>query len=288
MSTQKPEPLDADTVRELLYPEAGGGDPAECEERRHPWLTPEQQAPTDRPLLRLWDKNSGSQPDEKGRMLARAPRQRLCTRKSRRTSLGYHIDHGNWDVETPYISFSSSPEAIKKLAWHRDTYGVNRGPHELIAINPGVRRAKGLPLLDVGAEMEHYGIEDPYDDSDYYENHYACLWEVTPEEIVRKWEWDELMKSNEKDWYEEIVLPAFQQHDDDFPLNHYASIFLNRLNEAAGLPFGPDESAYYSDAASSSDGYVSLPHGGYETSGWGEPTQPTALLELLRELGGTS
>ncbi|OAQ88855.1 hypothetical protein VFPFJ_07320 [Purpureocillium lilacinum] len=209
------EPLDADTVHELLQPETDGGDPADWEEDVRSWLTPDQQPPTDLPLLRLWDEKSGSQPDESGRMLARAPRQRLCTLESRRESLEIHVDNGRW-VVTPYISFSSLPEAIEDLAQVRDDPKKKRGPHKLIAINPGVREAKGLPVLDVGAEMEHYGIEDPYDDSDYYENHYACLWEVTPEEIVGQWTWKKLMKNNKEDWYKEIVLPAFQQHNNAF------------------------------------------------------------------------
>ena len=225
-----PEPLDADTVQELLQPETDGSDPADWEEDVRSWLTPDQQPPTDLPLLRLWDEKSGSQPDESGRMLARAPRQRLCTLESRRESLEIHVDNGKW-VDTPYISFSSSPEAIEDLAAYRKT--KKRGRQWLTAINPGVHEAKGLPVLDILAEMEHYGIEDPYGDSNYYENHYICLWEVTPEGIVRKWEWDELMKDNEKDWYEQIVVPAFQQHDDAFPYHLYPSFFLN---EAASLP----------------------------------------------------
>ncbi|GJN84547.1 hypothetical protein PLIIFM63780_008104 [Purpureocillium lilacinum] len=208
------EPLDALTVRKRLYPEAGqtgGDDQAECEERRHPWL--KQQAPTDKPLLRLWDWASGSQPDESG-MRAYASRKRLDTAGTREKTLAQHIYYGNKEP-TPYISFTSLPKAIEKLARRRDT-NKNRGPHRLVAINPGVRRAKGLPVLDVGAEMEHYGIEDPYCDSDYYENHYACLWEVTPEEIVGQWTWKKLMKNNKEDWYKEIVLPAFQQHNNAF------------------------------------------------------------------------
>ncbi len=228
------EPLDADTVHELLQPETDGGDPADWEEDVRSWLTPDQQPPTDLPLLRLWDEKSGSQPDESGRMLARASRQRLCTLESRRESLEIHVDNAKW-VDTPYISFTSLPQAIKELAEDRDTNGINRGPHTLVAINPGVREAKRLPVLDVGAEMEHYGIENPYGHSndDFYENHYVCLWEVTPEEIVGKWKWDELMKNNEKDWYDKIVLPAFQQHDDAFPYHLYPSFFLN---EAASFP----------------------------------------------------
>lgn len=72
---------------------------------------------------------------------------------------------------------------------------------------------EGLPVLDVAAEMEHYGIPDPYPRASkfftdrYHFDHFVCLWEVTGSEVVGSWNWEGLAKT--KDWYEEIVMPAF-------------------------------------------------------------------------------
>jgi hypothetical protein len=59
--------------------------------------------------------------------------------------------------------------------------------------------------------MAHYGIEDPYDKSNlYYDDHYVCVWEVTREEVVGQWEWEDLAVN--ANWYEDIVMPAYRQH----------------------------------------------------------------------------
>ena len=49
----------------------------------------------------------------------------------------------------------------------------NRGNQTLTAIDPNTRLRKGLPILDVAAEMDHYNIQDPYRKSNkYYNGHY--------------------------------------------------------------------------------------------------------------------
>jgi hypothetical protein len=81
----------------------------------------------------------------------------------------------------------------------------------LTVINPKVRVANRLPILDMAAEMSHYGVPNPYGRTMYYRNHYLCLWEVTEPEVIGSWAWDDLAK--EANWYEEIILPAFKEHD---------------------------------------------------------------------------
>ena len=158
------------------------------------------------PLLRIWDHYSGSQPDDYGRMNSRAPDERLDTDHLRRNTLTTHINHKVW-TPTPYISFTSSREAIEGLAeWRK----VKRGPQTLTVINPSIRLRKGLPILDLAAEMMYYNVSNPYGQQDKYcVDHYICLWQVTKEEIIGHWNWNELVESG--DWYQKTVIPAFQR-----------------------------------------------------------------------------
>lgn len=87
-------------------------------------------------------------------MMSRAPHQRLDTEKSRKTPLAIHIYHKVWEP-TPYISFRTSPSAIQDLA---DWRTQRRGAQTLAIINPDARIAAGLPILDTGAEIDHYRI----------------------------------------------------------------------------------------------------------------------------------
>jgi hypothetical protein len=161
-----------------------------------------------RPLLRIWDCCSGSQPDKDGRMLSRRLRSPLDTREARKISLTKHLDHLTWEP-TPYISFTTSATGLTDLACMR-TRNNNRGPQTLTVIDPDIRIRRGLPVLDIAAEMVYYSIPDPYcQGNQYHDNHYICLWEVTPEEVVGHWEWDELVDID--DWYEEVVVPAFEK-----------------------------------------------------------------------------
>lgn len=178
------------------------------EEDWHPWSTTESQT-LDLPLMRVWDSCSGSEPDENSRMLSRAPNKALNTAKSRKESLAIHLDHGEWTIPTPYISFTSSADALQELARKRDIKG-NRGRQILTVIDPSTRISNCLPTLDVAAEMEHYSIPDPYCQGNrYYIHHYVCLWEVTPDEVVGHWCWYEL--SDLVNWYNEVIMPEFNR-----------------------------------------------------------------------------
>lgn len=198
--------LNRDTALSLLRPPPGCIFAAE--DLQHSWNS-NQFPPFDTPFLRIWDRYSGSQPDDENRMMSRAPHQRLDTLNTRKNSLATHIDHGLWEP-TPYISFTTSPEAVQELAdWRLNRRG--RGPQTLTVLDPNTRIADGLPILDVRAEMDHYGVKDLYGKSNrYYTDHYLCLWEVTGHEIIGHCEWTDLV-ANEQ-WYHEIILPAFRAH----------------------------------------------------------------------------
>ena len=158
------------------------------------------------PLLRIWDRYSGSQPDDYGRMRSRASDERLDTDDLRRNTLTTHINHKVWRP-TPCISFTSSGEAIEGLAGWRK---AKRGAQTLTAINPSIRLRKGLPVLDLAAEMVYYNVSNRYGEQDKYcVDHYICLWQVTKEEIIDHWDWDELVELG--NWYQETVIPAFQR-----------------------------------------------------------------------------
>ena len=160
------------------------------------------------PFLRVWDRFSGSQPDDNGCMESRSSRQRLDTRTSRKKSLAIHADYEIWKP-TPYISFTTSAARIRRLVALRIE---RRGPQTLSVINPNARIANQLPILDMRAEMNYYGIVDPYPRSfQYYTDEYLCLWEVTPQEIVGQWQWADLVRNDQ--WYNEIILPAFKEHN---------------------------------------------------------------------------
>jgi hypothetical protein len=216
--------LNRDTVLRLLRQP---GNPFVVEDLERSW-SDNRFPPFEMPFLRIWDCCSGSQPDSEDRMKSRASRQRLDTRESRKNSLATHINHKIWEP-TPYISFTTSPTAIHKLA---DWRANRRGPQTLTVVDPNTRIANGLPILDVCAEMDHYGINDPYEESNqYYIDHYLCLWEVTRREIIGHWEWTDLV-ANEQ-WYHEIILPAFKEHTISRPLEEETlglSAAINKLS----------------------------------------------------------
>ena len=195
------------------------------EELQHSWSV-DGLPPFDAPFLRIWDNKSGSQPDNEGRMRSRAPRQRLDTRESRKNSLTVHINHAIWKP-TPYISFTTSPAAIQKMVPGRAN---RRGPQTLTVVDPNTRIADRLPILDVGAEMDHYKVSDPYGKSNqYYINHYVCLWEVPKQEIIGHWEWNDLVLNG--NWYNDIILPAFRKNATSRPLEEETSGLLVSMNQ---------------------------------------------------------
>ena len=216
--------LKRDTVSSLLNPVSTTV--FKSEEDQHPWRTHYFQT-FDKPLLRLWDHCSGSQPDEDGCMRSRAERERLDTFDSRKDSLTIHMDHKVW-IPTPYISFTTSPSKIENLINVR-ARRRSRGPHTLIVVDPNTRVRNGLPVLHVADEMEHYGVPDPYGNSnEYYKDHYICLWEVTKTEVVGHWQWDDLAKH--ENWYQEIVMPAFKRVDRKAMVEDNLSNLFSRLS----------------------------------------------------------
>ena len=134
---------------------------------------------------------------------------RLDNKEIRIMTLKTHVDHGNWK-DTPYISFSNCPRTIEELANYRSTRR-GRGPQHIVVIDPRTRIELGLPVLHCSAEMDHYEVKAPYG-RDYWQNHYLCLWEVTPAEVVGIWEWDDLRRS--RNWYDEVIMPAVSRHRD--------------------------------------------------------------------------
>ncbi|CRG89886.1 hypothetical protein PISL3812_06925 [Talaromyces islandicus] len=124
-----------------------------------------------------------------------------------------------WDfwTPTPFISFTISNTAVQELA-NRRAENEYRGAQTVTAINPNIRIAKGLPVLDMKAEMEYYEVSDLYRKSSlYYKDHYLCLWEVTGDEIIGYWEWDDLATYD--NWYEDVILPAFIDYNARAPFS---------------------------------------------------------------------
>lgn len=179
------------------------------EEYRRPWSECHISF-HDQPLLRIWDRCSGSQPGRSNRLLSRAPRQPLRTRETRKESLNIHANHAKWEP-TPFISFTTEKAALQDLADMR--VEKKRGRQTLTVVNPNVRVANRMPILDMAAEMAYYGVQNPYGRSSYYRNHYLCLWEVTEEEVVGNWAWDDLKEIT--NWYDEIILQEFMKHDQE-------------------------------------------------------------------------
>ncbi|GAW18085.1 hypothetical protein ANO14919_075560 [Xylariales sp. No.14919] len=173
------------------------------EEERHPWHVPSFQ-PLNRPLLRVWDRYTGSNPED-GCMMARSPEKRLCDEESRRTSLQTHSDYRKWNP-TPYISFEDSQSRVESLVQRR----LARGAQMITAIDPNTRLRNGLPFLRAITEMKYYNIPDPYGKNyEYYQHEYLCLWQVTAAEFVGEWQWTDLM--DDRNWYHNIILPAYEK-----------------------------------------------------------------------------
>ena len=131
---------------------------------------------------------------------------RLDNKESRRSSLLIHVDYRIWEP-TPYISFTTSASRVEDLVARR----INKRRDQMITvIDPNIRVQNGLPILYAKAEMDHYEIEDPYErNGQYYHDECLCLWQVTAAEIVGYWAWNDL--ENDKDWHQNIILPAFQR-----------------------------------------------------------------------------
>lgn len=198
------KPLTRAIVQSLL------NSPFQTEDDVHSW-TLKISADLSQPLLRTWDSRSGSQPDAMGRMFSRSPRERLDTAKARKNFLAIHADHKIWHA-TPFISFTQSSNELQENAERRIQ---RRGSQTITALNPNVRAKNNLPILNMDKEMRFYGVPDPYGKSnEYYKNHHVCLWEVTEEEVVGHWAWEDLLEVDH--WYEKVILPAFKRHNDNY------------------------------------------------------------------------
>jgi hypothetical protein len=199
------------------------------EEDHHPWHARTSQT-LGKPLLRISDHYSGSQLCD-GCLESRAPHERLDTYVSRKNSLTIHINHKDWRP-TPYISFTTLPVAVQEIAEMRRR---RRGPQTLMVVDPDARVGRGLPILDVAAEMRHYEIEDPYGKgSQYYKHHYVCPWQVSREEVMGEWQWDDLV--TQKKWYQDIIMPTFRQHRGETVRNPSVKELFDLSSLASALP----------------------------------------------------
>lgn len=187
-----------------------------------------------RPFLRVWDENSGSHPDLSKRILARLPREQLGSRQSREKALTTHADYQRWEP-TPFISFTPSISALQEFLSRRKWKSFSR---RLTVINPNVRTAKGLPMLEMESELRYYEVPDPYRrEYLYYKDEYLCLWEITPDEVVGHWDWDNLIENEH--WYEEEILPAFENHDEEFQRRNQSEAIFDVSTLQTALPNMP-------------------------------------------------
>ncbi|KAL4948724.1 hypothetical protein BDW69DRAFT_188995 [Aspergillus filifer] len=84
-------------------------------------------------------------------------------------------------------------------------------------VNPNVALHKkgDHHLLNLRNQSLHYGLKDVAEGHpEELGGWYAYIDRISKEHIVGHWAWKEL-KDNER-WYEEIVLPAFKEHDRKF------------------------------------------------------------------------
>ncbi|KAJ6014676.1 hypothetical protein N7540_009267 [Penicillium herquei] len=100
----------------------------------------------------------------------------------------------------------------------------------------------------MGREASHYDVTNECQcgrDGDwvsYYRNHWLCLWEVTKEEIVATWPWEDLWKYY--DWYEEVVLPAYKAHHEKARIREESSRRLNLLEFREMWPMLDERSSF--------------------------------------------
>jgi hypothetical protein len=189
------------------------------EERAHPWAkdhlyvsSTQQGLPMglrgtgvwNVPLLRYWDSDSGSIPHpDTRRMLARDSTIRLDTYEIRKETLQSHL-YPTIKKATPYISFSSCAGFVDLDMKRREKDGKHQ---RLTLIDPQTRLRLQLPILKFVDEFKHYKLYNP-SRADVTTGHWMCLWEVTPEEVVWTWNWDELKDNPE--WYWDVVEPALR------------------------------------------------------------------------------
>ncbi|KAJ5707065.1 hypothetical protein N7488_006866 [Penicillium malachiteum] len=110
----------------------------------------------------------------------------------------------------------------------------------LTVIDLMVRVEKKLPVLQMRSEAYHYNVINKCqcgmkgDWYSYYMSHELCLWEVTKEEIVGTWAWEDFWKY--PDWYEEVILPAYRAHSEEARMGREREMQSRRRLDA--LEFG--------------------------------------------------
>jgi hypothetical protein len=137
-------------------------------------------------------------------MLARDPTLRLDTFEIRKETLQSHLSPVNKGA-TPYISFLADPSKLEIEIQRKQVDGRSQ---RVTLVNPRARLRLHLPILRFADEFQHYKLYNPTR-SDFFSSHWICLWEVTPDEVVWTWDWDDL-KGNPQG-YEQIVLPALRR-----------------------------------------------------------------------------
>ncbi|CAG8428025.1 unnamed protein product [Penicillium salamii] len=76
------------------------------------------------------------------------------------------------------------------------------------------------------SELRYYEVEDPYRKGySYYKDQYLCLWEVTPDEVVGHWDWDDLIEN--VGWYDDEIVPALKEHTNHFLSRNKTETTLN-------------------------------------------------------------
>jgi hypothetical protein len=196
------------------------------EETEHAWANSPEPIYTI-PFLKVWDENSGSRPDDSNRLQARLSQQALGSRQSREEALTTHAEKWEWDP-TPFISFNSSVAGLRQFQLLARSWSPF--PAWLTVINPNVRIARGLPMIKMDEEMRYYQVDPDWGDYSLYRDEYLCLWEVTPEEVVGHWEWNELI--NDANWYEDLILPAFNAHNEGFLRGNEMNFDMSPLRRA--------------------------------------------------------
>lgn len=134
-------------------------------------------------------------------MFARDPTMRLDTFEIRKETLQSHIDPTSKKA-TPYISFLTDPKKLEIEVQRKQDNGKTQ---RVTLVDPQARLRLRLPILRFADEFKHYKLYNPTR-TDVFSSHWICLWEVTPEEVVWTWDWDDL--KGDPQWHQNTVLPA--------------------------------------------------------------------------------
>ncbi|CAG8079552.1 unnamed protein product [Penicillium salamii] len=90
-------------------------------------------------------------------------------------------------------------------------------------------------MLEMESELRYYEVQDPYGrEYSYYKDEYLWLWEVTPDEVIGHWHWDDLIEKVR--WYEDKTLPAFKEHNDHFWRKSHTEAAFDLSTVQSALP----------------------------------------------------